>query len=102
MRILTNQKTEVAMLMSKLCLIPGILSVCFCQIVFAAESAPVDRSTQYNDHPAYNFHGEIDKTDIYAIPLDNSEEEQNDELDEFEKESKEYKASKGAKELKNK
>lgn len=85
------------MLKSKLCLIAGILSVCFCQVVFAAEPAPVNRSAQYNDHPAYNFHGEIDKTDIYAIPLDNSEVEQDEELDEFEKESKEYKASKDAK-----
>jgi hypothetical protein len=75
-------------------LIIGLFSACFCQVVFAAEPAPVNRSTQYNDHPAYNFHGEIDKTDIYAIPLDNSDEEQNEELEEFEKESKKYKASK--------
>lgn len=45
---------------------------------------------QYNDHPPYNFHGEIDKTDIYAIPLDNSEEEQDNELESFEKYSEEH------------
>jgi hypothetical protein len=60
----------------------------------AAETTPVDRSAQYNDHPKYNFHGEVDKTDIYAIPLDSSEEEQDEELDKFEKESKEYNKSK--------
>lgn len=82
------------MLKNTLCLFAGTFSVCFCQVGFTAQPAPVDRSSQYNDHPAYNFHGEIDKTDIYAIPLDNSEEDQNVELNEFEKESKEYNEAK--------
>lgn len=45
---------------------------------------------QYNDNPPYNFHGEIDNTDIYAIPLDNSEESQDEELESFEKYSEEH------------
>ncbi|MBA3815252.1 MAG: hypothetical protein H0X29_01785 [Parachlamydiaceae bacterium] len=81
------------MIQKKLCLIAGMFTVCFCGVIVAGEPV-IDRSAQYNDHPTYNFHGEIDKTDIYAIPLDNSEEEQNEELSEFEKESKEYEATK--------
>ena len=57
----------------------------------AVQAAPSNK--QYNDNPPYNFHGEIDNTDIYAIPLDSSEEEQDEELDEFEEESKEYNAT---------
>ena len=40
--------------------------------VYAEAEAPA----QYNDNPPYNFHGEIDNTDTYAIPLDSSEEDQ--------------------------
>jgi hypothetical protein len=51
--------------------------------------APASSEGQYNDNPPYNFHGEIDKTDIYAIPLDNSEESQDEELDSLEHRSEE-------------
>lgn len=53
-------------------------------------AAPASSEGQYNDNPPYNFHGEIDKTDIFAIPLDNSEEDQDVELESFEKYSKEH------------
>lgn len=53
-------------------------------------SAPAWNEGQYNDNPPYNFHGEVDKTDIFAIPLDNSEEEQDEELESFEKYSEEH------------
>lgn len=52
--------------------------------------APASSEGQYNDNPPYNFHGEIDNTDIYAIPLDNSQESQDDELESFEKYSEEH------------
>ncbi len=41
-------------------------------------------SQPYNDNPPYNFHDETDKTDIFAIQLDSSEEEQNEELETLE------------------
>lgn len=50
--------------------------------------------TEYNDNPPYNFHGETDNTDIYAIPLDNSEEDQDEELESFENFSKDRQKSK--------
>jgi hypothetical protein len=53
-------------------------------------ASPAASKAQYNDNPPYNFHGEIDKTDIYAIPLDNSEESQDEELESFEKYSQEH------------
>ena len=54
--------------------------------VYAEAEAPA----QYNDNPPYNFHGEIDNTDTYAIPLDSSEEDQEEELESFEEYSKEH------------
>lgn len=41
-------------------------------------------AADYNDHPAYNFHGQHDKTDIFAIPVDSSEEEVEEELESLE------------------
>lgn len=46
--------------------------------------SPTSKPAPYNDHPAYNLHDEHDKTDIYAIPLDSSEEEVNEELESLE------------------
>lgn len=53
-------------------------------------AAPQASKAQYNDNPPYNFHGEIDNTDIYAIPLDNSEESQEEELESFEQYSEKH------------
>lgn len=50
--------------------------------LYAAAAAP--KEADYNDHPKYNFHGETDKTDIFAIPLDESEETQDEELETLE------------------
>lgn len=51
----------------------------------AATQAPSQtKPAPYNDHPAFNLHDEIDKTDTYAIQLDSSEEEQNEELESLE------------------
>lgn len=56
-----------------------------CSFVFAsALQATQPKAAPYNDHPPYNLHEEKDKTDIFAIPLDSSEEEQNEELEELE------------------
>lgn len=52
--------------------------------------ADAESPAQYNDNPPYNFHGEIDNTDTYAIPLDSSEEDQEEELESFEEYSKEH------------
>lgn len=62
------------------------LTIAAISIASACAAAP----EQYNDNPPYDFHGEVDKTDIFAIPLDNSEEDQDDELESMEKYSEEH------------
>lgn len=76
------------MLIKKLYVLAIGLTTCLSASVLA-NSTPSKIAPQGNNIP-YNFHGEIDKTDIYAIPLDSSEEEQEDELDELEQESKKH------------
>lgn len=67
----------------------AILTLAACMNLQAA--VPPTSKAPYNDNPPYNFHGEIDNTDIYAIPLDNSEESQDDELESFEEYSEKHK-----------
>lgn len=62
----------------KKCLIV-LFAICFVSNLSAEE-----KQAQKANTPAYNLHGEVDKTDIYAIPLDSSEEEQEEELEELE------------------
>jgi hypothetical protein len=83
---MTNQQ-EIAMLSRAW---TTTLLIAACASVSISAAAPAWNEGQYNDNPPYNFHGEVDKTDIFAIPLDNSEEEQDEELDSFEKYSEEH------------
>lgn len=47
--------------------------------------SPDDPKTPISDqNPRFNLHPEKDKTDTYAIQLDSSEKDQNDELKELE------------------
>lgn len=61
--------------------------------VIASTSANGDEiKTQPSQNKAknvpYNFHGEADKTDSYAIPSDSSEEELDEEIDALNKKAK--------------
>ena len=72
----------------------AMLAIAASALVSISAAAPAWNEGQYNDNPPYDFHGEIDKTDIFAIPLDNSEEEQDEELESMEKYSEEHEKSK--------
>lgn len=70
------------------------LTIAATALVSVCAAAPAWNEGQYNDNPPYDFHGEVDNTDIFAIPLDNSEEDQDEELESMEKYSQEHEKSK--------
>ena len=61
-----------------------MIALCAFVVPFSSVMATESKEPEYNDHPKYNFHGEVDNTDIFAIQLDRSEEEQDDELESLE------------------
>jgi hypothetical protein len=67
----------------------GLFMVSFLVAPSLVTAHPQAASTN-NQYP----HPEVDKTDIYAIPLDSSEIEEEDEINELEAEEHEYQKQK--------
>ncbi len=59
--------------------------IAFHAIAKENSTSPAQSNTPSDKNPPYNFHGEVDKTDIFAIPLDQDELEDEEELDKLEK-----------------
>ncbi len=65
--------------------IAGVIVLALYTYVEPKFNAPNDPKTAISDqHPKFNLHPEVDKTDIFAIPLDNSEEDDDVTLTELE------------------
>jgi len=69
--------------MKKYFTVTFMFSLCFAACLLGDDAKPVNSQVQQEQDSRPALHVETDKTDIYAIPLDLSEEEENQEIKEL-------------------